>query len=192
MMGTQDGVDALLRSIRILTAELGRNDVHVRLLGSGAALGSLKRLSSDLGLEDIVTFAGRVEHAEVLESVATSDVCLCPDPKNPLSDKCSLVKTIEYMSLGKPFVAFDLEEVRRSSGDAALYAESGTDREYAGLIDELLNDEGKRSTMGERGRQRVLEQLTWRHSIPRLHEAYDLAFSHGVTDSQDRDGATSP
>jgi type IV pilus assembly protein PilM len=34
-----------------------------------------------------------------MEGIASADVCLCPDPKTPLNDKCSLVKVTEYMSV---------------------------------------------------------------------------------------------
>ena len=177
MMGPQDGIDVLLRAIQHLTVQHGRDDFHVRILGGGTVLEEMQRYAQDLGVESIVTFTGRVDHREVLENVASADVCLCPDPKTPLSDKCSLVKSLEYMSLGKPFVAFDLEEVRRSAGDAALYAESGGEDEFAAKINLLLGTEDLRRTMGERGRERVLQGLTWEHSKEGLYAAYERAYS---------------
>jgi hypothetical protein len=33
-----------------------------------------------------------------------------------------MLKTMEYMAIGKPLVAFDLAETRFSAQDAALYA----------------------------------------------------------------------
>ncbi len=176
MMGPQDGIDVLLRAIRHLSVRHGREDFHVRIIGGGTVLEQMQRYAQALGIESIVTFTGRMQYREVLESIASADVCLCPDPKTPLSDKCSLVKSIEYMSLGKPFVAFDLEEVRRSAGDAALYAESGGEDEFAAKVNALLSDEDLRRTMGARGRERVLHGLTWEHSKEALHAAYDRAY----------------
>ncbi len=34
-----------------------------------------------------------------------------------------MIKTLEYMALGKPIAAFDLVETRVSAGDAAVYAD---------------------------------------------------------------------
>jgi glycosyltransferase involved in cell wall biosynthesis len=176
MMGPQDGIDVLLRAIQQLFVRHGRQDFHVRIIGGGTVLEQMQRYAQALGIESIVTFTGRLEYCDVLEGIASAEVCLCPDPKTPLSDKCSLVKSIEYMSLGKPFVAFDLEEVRRSAGDAALYAESGGEEEFAAKVDALLSNEDLRRTMGERGRERVLHGLTWEHSKEALHAAYDRAY----------------
>lgn len=172
MMGPQEGMDVLLRAIRALRDSFGRDDFHVHLIGGGTVLEQMKCYAKELGIDSIVTFAGRQNYDCVLEGIATADVCLCPDPKNPLSDKCSLVKSIEYMSIGRPFVAFDLEEVRLASGEAALYATPGDEKEYAALIDRLLGDEDLRKSMGSLGRQSVLDGLTWNHSKNSLYEAY--------------------
>lgn len=176
MMGPQDGIDVLLRSVRDLQVVHGRNDFHVRIVGDGTVFGQMKQLASDLGVDSNVTFTGFLDYEEVLETIATADVCLCPDPKTPLSDKCSLVKAIEYMSLGRAFVAFDLEEVRLSADDAAVYAASNDEADFARKIHYLLENEELRSTMGNIGRERVLQRLAWEHSKQTLYAAYERAF----------------
>ena len=176
MMGPQDGVDTLLRSVEALARDFGRQDFRVVIIGDGTSLDEMKAYARSLGLDELVTFTGRLEHESVLEIIATADVCLCPDPKSPLSDKCSLVKCIEYMSMGKPFVAFDLEEVRRAAGPAAVYAESGTEQEFAQMIHDLLDNPGRRQEMGMLGRARVANALAWEHSKVLLWQAYEYVF----------------
>ena len=112
-----------------------------------------------------------------MQGIASADVCLCPDPKTPLNDKCSLVKVVEYMSLGRPVVAFDLEEVRNSAGDAALYAQPNEERDLADKINLLLDAPDLRASMGEIGRKRFLDFLTWEHSEHVLQAAYDKALT---------------
>ena len=175
MMGPQDGIDVLLRSTRELRNL--RDDFHVHVIGGGTVLEQMKAYSAELGLEEIVTFAGRQSHEQTLRGIASADVCLCPDPKTPLSDRCSLVKSIEYMSLGKPFVAFELDEVRLASSDAALYARPGDEKQFAELVHTLLNDEALRKTMGERGRRAVSRGLTWDHAKRSLYDAYGSLFA---------------
>lgn len=184
MMGPQEGMDVLLRAIQHLQHTFGRDDFHLHLIGGGTVLEQMKSYSSELGLDAFVTFAGRQDYEHVLEGIASADVCLCPDPKNPLSDKCSLVKSIEYMSLGRPFVAFDLEEVRVASGEAALYASAGDEKEFAELVDRLLSDAELREQMGRSGRQTVLNGLTWDHAKNALYEAYRSVSS--VADTPER------
>jgi glycosyltransferase involved in cell wall biosynthesis len=176
MMGPQEGIDVLLRAIRDLLIVHGREDFHVRIMGSGTVLDQMKQYAVDLGINHIVTFTGHVDYLQVMEGIASADLCLCPDPKTALSDKCSLVKAIEYMSLGRPFVAFDLEEVHYSAGDAALYARPNDEKDFAEKLNYLLDNDQLRDSMGNLGRQRVIQQLTWEHSKSALYAAYDNAF----------------
>lgn len=176
MMGPQEGIDGMLRAIRTLATVHGRNDFHVRIMGSGTVLSEMKDNARKLGLDEIVTFTGHVDYGQVMEGIASADVCLCPDPKTELSDKCSLVKAIEYMSLGRPFVAFDLEEVRLSAADAAIYALPNRDDDFAEKISYLLDHEELRASMGKIGKERVMRFLTWEHSKEALYDAYAKVF----------------
>ncbi len=176
MMGPQEGIDVLLRAVRNLVTVHRRGDFHVRIMGGGTVLDQMKAYAVELGIGELVTFTGSVDYTQVMEGIASADLCLCPDPKTPLSDKCSLVKVIEYMSLGRAFVAFDLEEVRLSAADAGAYAKPGDEADFADNVDRLLDDENLRVSMGELGRKRVMQRLTWEHSKDALYAAYDQAF----------------
>jgi glycosyltransferase involved in cell wall biosynthesis len=176
MMGPQEGIDVLLRAVRNLVTVHRRSDFHVRIIGGGTVLDQMKAYAMELGIGELVTFTGSVDYALVMEGIASADLCLCPDPKTPLSDKCSLVKAIEYMSLGRAFVAFDLEEVRLSAAGAGVYANPGDEADFADKIDRLLDDDKLRASMGELGRERVMQRLTWEHSKETLYAAYDEAF----------------
>jgi glycosyltransferase involved in cell wall biosynthesis len=178
MMGPQEGIDVLLRTIQRLKEFHRRKDFHVRIIGGGTVLDEMKRYAVELGIDDIVTFTGTVNYAGVMEGIASADLCLCPDPKTPLSDKCSLVKAIEYMSLGKTFVAFDLEEVRLSAGEAATYARAGDEEDFTAKIHDLLDNDPLRTRMGNAGRERVQQRLTWEHAKTALYTAYDRAFAN--------------
>ena len=177
MMGPQEGIDILLRSVRYLAMEYQRNDFHVLMMGNGTVFEGMKDYAQELGISQRISFTGHVGYDRVMQGIASADVCLCPDPKTPLNDKCSLVKVVEYMSLGRPLVAFDLEEVRISAGDAALYARPNDEKDFAEKINLLLEAPNLRASMGEIGRERVLNFLTWEHSKQALYAAYDKAFT---------------
>jgi glycosyltransferase involved in cell wall biosynthesis len=177
MMGPQEGIDMLLRAVSYLIAECKRNDFHVLMLGNGTVLKAMKRYARELRIDGRITFAGHVDYATVMDGIASADVCLCPDPKTPLNDKCSLVKVIEYMSLGRPVVAFDLEEVRNSAGAAALYARPNDEEDFARKIDLLLDSPGLRTSMGRIGKDRMASFLNWEHSKETLYAVYDKVFT---------------
>jgi glycosyltransferase involved in cell wall biosynthesis len=94
-----------------------------------------------------------------------------------MNDISTMNKVVEYMTLGKPVVQFDLHEGRASAGAAALYARENDPFDFAGKIAELLDDPERRAEMGAIGRARVENGLSWAHSAPRLLEAYERAFA---------------
>jgi len=84
-----------------------------------------------------------------------------------------MIKTMEYMAMGKPIVAFDLAETRYSAQDAALYATPNIVEDFSSKIETLLNDEELRLRMGALGRKRVEEVLSWAESQRNLLLAYE-------------------
>ncbi|MDX6414553.1 MAG: hypothetical protein QOH23_1963 [Gaiellaceae bacterium] len=174
VMGPQDGVDHALRALALLKVE--RQDWHAIFIGSGDVQPAMKQLSVELGLADSVEFPGRVSDDEVLKLLSTADVCLAPDPKNPLNNLSTMNKVAEYMAMARPIVAYDLVEARVSAGDAALYAVD--ERDFARCISTLLSDAGQRAEMGRIGRARVEQALSWEHSERSLYEAYARALRY--------------
>jgi len=172
VMAPQDGVDHLLRAARILVHEQGRRDVGFILIGSGDSFDELRELTRKLDLESCVHFTGRIPDAEVETILATADVCVCPDPRNPLNDVSTMNKVLEYMACGRPVVAYDLREHRYSAGEGALYAEPNHEDDLASKIAALLDDPEQRRRMGVYNRQRFLERMAWEHSAGELLRAY--------------------
>ncbi|GMV92603.1 MAG: hypothetical protein AMXMBFR82_23810 [Candidatus Hydrogenedentota bacterium] len=124
-----------------------------------------------------MTFTGRVPDEALLEALSTADVCVCPDPKNPLNDVSTMNKTMEYMAVGKPVVAFELVETRASAADAALYAPGNDYRAFGDSIAHLLDNPSLRATLGARGLARIRQSLSWQHSKRPLCLAYERAFA---------------
>jgi glycosyltransferase involved in cell wall biosynthesis/peptidoglycan/xylan/chitin deacetylase (PgdA/CDA1 family) len=179
VMGPQDGVDYLIRAVDILVNQRDRTNVRAVLVGSGAALAELKRQVESMGLTKHVQFTGRVPFVEVPSYIAGFDICCTPDPSNAYNDSCTTIKTMEYMALAKPIVSFATTENWKTALDAALYAENNNVEQYADKIERLLDDPQLRSRMGQTGRKRILEELSWEHQSRRLIQAYDGL--HGVS-----------
>ncbi|WP_190081498.1 glycosyltransferase family 4 protein [Streptomyces longisporoflavus] len=175
VMGPQDGVDYALRSLAKLRDDLGRTDWHAVFVGSGDAFDAMVELSRQLGLTDQVEFTGRIPDADLVRYLSTADVCLSPDPRNPLNDVSTMNKVLEYMAMGRPIVSFDLREARVSAGDAAVYAPADDEAEFARLTALLLDDPEKRARMGKLGQERVSGPLSWENSQASLLAAYAVA-----------------
>ena len=194
VMGPQDGVDYALRSLAKLRDEMGRTDWHATFIGGGDTFDAMVALSDDLGLSDCVDFTGRIPDEDLLRYLSTADVCLSPDPLNPLNDVSTMNKIMEYMAMARPIVSFDLHEARVSAAEAAVYATPNDESEFAKRIVELLDDPRERQRMGEVGRQRVAGQLSWNHSKAALIAAYNAAIRDGqaTSEADDRELASLP
>jgi glycosyltransferase involved in cell wall biosynthesis len=81
-------------------------------------------------------------------------------------------KIIEYMAFGRPIVAFDLIEHRRSAESAAIYVKGNDDVAMARAIRELLLDVERRLVMSKFARARFRERLAWENSEKRLIAIY--------------------
>jgi len=179
VIGQQEGMDLLIAALDHLVRGLGRADVHLVIVGFGPHVDEVKRDVAARGLEAQVTFTGPLYGDDLLAALNVIDIGVAPDPKNPMNDISTMNKIMEYMTLEKPAVQFDLTEGRASAGDAALYARANDPEDFAERIAELMDDPARRAEMGKRGRERVLERLSWAHSVPHLLAAYERVFSKG-------------
>jgi glycosyltransferase involved in cell wall biosynthesis len=177
VMGPQDGVDHALRALEELRKR--RHDWQAVFVGSGDVLEDMKALAGSLGLGESVEFPGRLPDEELIRVLSTADVCLAPDPMNPLNDVSTMNKIVEYMALSRPIVSYDLKEARVSAGDSAVYAIANDVVDFARCIDELLDSPARRTNMGKVGRRRVEDELSWSRSEKSLLAAYDRALELG-------------
>jgi glycosyltransferase involved in cell wall biosynthesis len=177
VMGQQEGIPYLLEAARYIVSTLKRSDIHFTLVGGGPALHDMKQLCRSYGLNDYVTFTGRVSDQKLLQVLNTADICINPDTVNAMNDKSTMNKIMEYIALGKPIVQFDVTEGRFSAGDASLYAKPNDAVDMALKIIELIDDPAKREAMGAFGRARVETELAWTFEAPKLLAAYDALFA---------------
>jgi glycosyltransferase involved in cell wall biosynthesis len=171
-MEVQDGVETLLQALHTLVHKRDRQDVSLVLMGDGDHAPALRKLAHELHLDAYVHFNGWTTAKDVVRFLSVADVGLVPEPQNGLNEYCTLGKTLEYMAMGKPSVAFDLPETRRVAQDAALYAKPNSIEDFTDNIETLLNDENLRGHMGAMGRKRIEEEFSWDHTKMELLRAY--------------------
>ncbi len=180
VMGPQDGVDLLVRAVDIVVHRLGRRDCQFAVLGFGECEADLRRLTTDLGLDEWVTFTGRADDRMIKEYLSTADLGISPDPRNDFNDRSTMNKVLEYMAMGVPVVAFDLHETRVSAGDAGEYVPPNDVTALARSIVRVLDDPSRRSAMGRYARERIECELGWEHQAPRYASLYDALLSGPV------------
>jgi glycosyltransferase involved in cell wall biosynthesis len=172
-----EGIDLLLESIRHIRGTRNRDDVQFVIVGSGPELEEVKKLATAFGLDELVTFTGRVDDATLFTILSSADVCVDPDRPNTMNDKSTMNKIMEYMAMGKPIVQFDLTEGRVSAGEASLYVKNADTAEFGDKILELLDDPMRRTRMGAFGQKRIRCELSWEHEEANLLSAYEEIFN---------------
>lgn len=180
IMGSQDGVDLMVEAMHAIVNEHGRNDVQALIIGTGTELPYLRKLSAEHGLEDYITFPGFQSGNALLTAMSTFDIGVIPDPKNVYNDKISMNKVLEYMTLGIPFVQFDLNEGRKMAAGAALYAEDNCPRSLASRMLTLLDDPALRESTAAEGVARAKSLLRWDEERSRLLSAMECALGRKV------------
>ncbi|HMU45697.1 MAG TPA: glycosyltransferase family 4 protein [Chitinophagaceae bacterium] len=170
VIGAQEGLDLLLDSVKYIISK--RTDVQFAIVGGGTDLEQIKKMSTELELNDYVDFYGRVEDATLVDVLNTSDVCVNPDRPTIMNDLSTMNKIMEYMALRKPIVQYDLKEGRFSAQHASLYADNTNTTDFAEKIIWLLDHPEQRKEMGEFGYNRVVNELSWEYESKKLVNFY--------------------
>ena len=179
VIGQQEGVDHLLDAMKHLVQTFGYDQFHCYVCGNGPSLAGIKRYCTTLGIDEFVTFTGRIADSELMAILSTADICVNPDVHNEMNDKSTMNKIMEYMALGKPVVQYDLTEGRRSAGGSSLYVKPNDRLEFARAIKRLADDPELRAEMGKVGMTRVREHMNWGIEAPKYIAVYSRLFESG-------------
>jgi glycosyltransferase involved in cell wall biosynthesis len=152
--------------------KFNRKDFYCVIVGYGDSLEDLKNLRIELKLEEYCRFTEEIPFKDLLRYLSTADIGIDPNPSNPLNDHSTWIKVMEYMSMSKPMVCFDLKETHYSAQEAALYVQPNNEEDYAKAIITLIDNPELRKKMGEYGRQRIINELSWDKVSEKLLNAY--------------------
>lgn len=170
-MCEQDGVAHMLHAVQTYRT-IAPDDTLFAFCGGGPDQPRMKAMAEAMGLGPVSHFTGRISDETLWEYLSTADVCIDPDPLTEWSNMSTMNKMIEYMAFGRPIVAFDLLENRRTAESASVYIGGNDDAAMGRAVRELLLDPERRQAMSEFGRTRFWEKLAWEHSEQRLVATY--------------------
>lgn len=145
------------------------DDLHFLLMGFPGQE-RYRGLAQYLGIEDRVTFTGRVPYLEAPRYLALGDVAVSPK----ISETEGNGKLLNYMAVGLPTVTFDTPVSHEILGDLGVYAPTGDVGALAAALEEQLY--GDRVAVEERARrlrQRAVEKFSWREAGLRLVAIYE-------------------
>jgi glycosyltransferase involved in cell wall biosynthesis len=184
---TMKGLSYLLEALAKIRTE--REDAHLVVIGRRKAGGKSDETIRRLGLEDAVEFVTGVPEERIIELYAEAQMAVVPSLYEGFS-----LPAIEAMACGTPLVATSggaLPEVVGRDGDTALVVAPGDSDALAAKIRWAYDQPDLRATVGQRGRQRVVDQWSWRHTAERTVEQYRIRLDAGRGASSSSSSTTS-
>ncbi len=167
-----EGLDILLNALPGMLAK--RPEIRVLLVGGGPQDAALRAQAKALGIEDKVTFTGRVPHSEVQRYYNLVDVLCYPRHKMRLTDLVTPLKPLEAMAQGRLMVASDVgghKELIDDGRTGVLFA-AGDAAALSKQVLALLDAPHKWPEFRQSGRRFVEEERNWTASVARYRNVY--------------------
>ena len=174
VIGEQEGIDLLLESVKYVISI--RKDIQFAIVGGGSDLIRLRKLATEMGVDEFVDFYGRVPDDLMVSILNSADICVNPDKPSEMNNLSTMNKIMEYMALRKPIVQYNLKEGRFSAQEASLYAINGDTTDFANKMIQLIDDPELRIRMAEYGYNRVIKELSWDYESIKLKRFYNQIF----------------
>lgn len=167
---TMKGLKYLLEAVAKLRTE--RDDVHLVVIGKRKPGGASDATIRQLGLEDHVEFVTNVPERRIIELYSEAEMAVVPSLYEGFS-----LPAIEAMACGAPLVGTTggaVPEVIGKDGDTAMVVPPGDSDALAAKIRWGLEQPDLRGTIGVRGRQRIIDRWSWKHTAEKTVEQYRI------------------
>jgi glycosyltransferase involved in cell wall biosynthesis len=164
LLSDYQGTDALLQAAVHLVQQ--RGDVHFLIMGF-PAVDRYQWEAIQLGVDDHVTFTGKIPYRRAREFLAVGDLAVAPK----LSATEGSGKILNYMAMGLPTVAFDMPVSREYLGNLGIYAKPADPLSLAEALYKGLFDAEHNST-GRSLRQTAKEKFSWDHAADTILQVY--------------------
>jgi len=164
---TMKGLAFLLEAVAKLRTE---RDITLTVIGKKKEGGKSAATIARLGLDDCIEFVTGVSDERIYELYSESELAVVPSLYEGFS-----LPAIEAMSCGVPLVATTggaLPEVVGDDNVTALLVPPGDSGALAAKIAIALDDKALRDRIGAAGRQRVIDNWSWRHTALRTVDQY--------------------
>jgi glycosyltransferase involved in cell wall biosynthesis len=164
---TMKGLSFLLEAVAKLRTE---RDITLTVIGKKKEGGKSAETIDRLGLNGCIEFVTGVPDERIYELYSESELAVVPSLYEGFS-----LPAIEAMSSGIPLVATTggaLPEVVGNDNETALLVPPGDSEALAAKIALALDDQALRERIGAAGRQRVIDNWSWRHTAIRTVEQY--------------------
>jgi len=176
--GQWHGILELARAIILFYSRYPEMVPNARflLIGDGILMPEVRKLISASDHKNNVILTGLVDQEAAPEYLAACDVFLSPHIPNKDGTKFfgSPTKLFEYMAIGKPIIASDLDQIGEvlSHKEDAYLVKPGDIEDLATAMKTLADDQSLRNSLEKKAREKVLNYYTWDKHVDRLLEKF--------------------
>ena len=166
--GHTKGLPHLLKALVMLRHEA---DVRLTVVGNDDPEAEPATLVREYGLQDGVSFTGKVAREELARLYTTAEIAVVPSLHEGFGFPAA-----EAMSSRLPVVstkAGALPEVVGEDGSAGILVPPGDSAALATALKGLLANKQLGKKMGEAGRKRVVENFSWRQAARQTVQVYE-------------------
>lgn len=158
------GIDTLLSAI----VQLQSKGSPLRFLIVGYPEEQYRARAFELGIDRMLTFAGKVDYTRIPYYLSAGDLAVSP-LCSPLE---SNGKLLNYLACGLPTVAFDTPVNRELLGEAGVYANYDDAADLASRLTWLADNRDERERLGRLGRELAEQRHGWSSRGMALDEIY--------------------
>ncbi|MBE6064763.1 glycosyltransferase [Clostridium cochlearium] len=146
------------------------SNISYDIIGDGEYRGKLEELIKELGLEDNVSFLGKLEHKEVIDIMKQYDIFSLPSYKEGFG-----MVYIEAMAQGIPVIGVKGEGIEDAieNGVNGFLVERKNIEELVKIMKFLIENPYKRIDIGKCAIETVLNKFTWNVNADKMISIYN-------------------
>lgn len=148
------GLSVLLRALAQLRGEFPA--LQLMVIGKLKEQGETEKELQSLQLQNVVQFKSGISNQQLVEEYAQASIAIVPSLYEGFG-----LPAAEAMACGIPLICSDGGALPEVVGSAARLVRAGMLADLQEALHELLKNPQTCTTLGERGRTHILQQLSW-------------------------------
>ncbi len=173
--GPWHGVEVLVQAYADLIKRYSnyRETTVLMLIGDGVKMSEVRNIIYKEKVERNVILTGIVPYDDIPLYLAACDILVSPHVPNPDGSPFfgSPTKLFEYMAMGKPIIASNLNQIGEilEDGYSAIMFNPGDIRGLTNSLYKMLSmSSDERNILGQNARKEVIDKYTWKRHVERI------------------------
>jgi glycosyltransferase involved in cell wall biosynthesis len=166
--------DVVLQSLSKLPST---ENIELHIIGKGddIYIKEMKKLSSKLGISDVICWHGYIDHKKIPEKLSTMDVGLSPLPPDESYQVSCPANVIEYLATGLPVICTDITPHRDifEEGHTGFFYEAGDIHQLGNKINTIQNMDRKQKLLSKQQARNGAMEYDWSNI---LDDVEDIIF----------------